>query len=159
MDKIESGKSPFSELHHIGFIVRDADKVAEYYESLGLGPFERLTPSPKERILRGKPADDLKLKIRMAHVSPLRFELIEPVTGEGSIWKEFLESKGEGISHVAFLVDDIDKAEAELVEKGYKVIFRVRFANGGGTTYFETNEIGGVIFEFFQRPDDYVKHD
>jgi len=154
MEKIEIGKSPFSQIHHIGAVVKDVDKTAEYYESLGMGSFERLILNPKERTMRGKPADDLKLKIRMAHVEPTRFELIEPVAGEGSIWKEFLESKGEGIHHLAFLVDDIDKEEAELVKKGLNVIFKVRFVNGGGTTYFETDKIGGVTFELFQRPQD-----
>jgi len=159
MEKIEIGKSPFSKLHHIGAIVSDVDKTAEYYESLGIGPFDPLVLSPKERILRGKPADDLKLKIRMAHVGPVRFELIQPVAGKGSIWKEFLDSRGEGISHLAFLVDDLDKEEAELVKKGLNVIFRVRFQNGGGTTYLETDKVGGVVFELFQRPLDYVPHD
>ena len=33
-------KSLFSKVDHIGVVVRDIDKAVEYYESLGIGPFE-----------------------------------------------------------------------------------------------------------------------
>ena len=147
-------KSPFSNIHHVGAIVRDVDKAAEYYESLGIGPFEPITLNIKERILRCKVinVNDLKSKVREAQVGSIRFELIQPIEGE-SIWKEFLENKGEGAHHIAFVVDDIDNEEAELVKKGFKVIYRSRYSNGG-TTYFETDKIGGVVFELFQRPPE-----
>ena len=41
MDK-RHDMSPLSNFHHVGSIVKDVDKTASYYESLGLGPFEPL---------------------------------------------------------------------------------------------------------------------
>ena len=35
-------RSPFSKIDHIGVIVRDMDKAIEYYQRLGIGPFESL---------------------------------------------------------------------------------------------------------------------
>lgn len=152
MEKTPAGKSPFLNIHHVGAIIRNADKTAEYYESLGMGPFEPLIVSGQDGRIRGKLVDDLKLKIRMGHIGPIRLELIEPVAGKESIWKEVLESKGEGIHHLAFNVDDIEKAKADLIEKGLKLIFSTKFKNDGGAAYFETDGIGGLVFELFQPP-------
>jgi methylmalonyl-CoA/ethylmalonyl-CoA epimerase len=152
MEKMPVGKSPLSNIHHVGVIVRDVDETAEYYESLGMGPFEPLIVNGEDERIRGKLINDLKLKIRMGHIGPIRMELIEPVTGTGSIWKEVLERKGEGIHHLAFVVDDIEKAKAELIEKGLKLIFSARFNKNGGAAYFETNKAGDLVLELFQPP-------
>jgi len=161
MEKIEIGKSPFSTIHHIGVIVKDLEKTVEFYESLGIGPFESFVVEVKERKLAsGEPIDDLKLKAKQAHVGPIRIELIEPVSGKWSKpFQGFLERKGEGIAHIAFLTTDIEKDQAWAVENGVDVMYTSRFFNGGANTYFETQEIGGVIFELLQRPRDYVPHD
>jgi catechol 2,3-dioxygenase-like lactoylglutathione lyase family enzyme len=152
MEKGPIGKSPFSQIHHVGAVVRDADQAAKHFESLGMGPFEPLIVSPQEERIRGKLIHDLKLKIRMGHIGPIRLELIEPVAGEESIWKEVLESKGEGIHHLAFAVDDIEKAKTDLIKEGLSLIFSARFNNSGGAAYFETDRIQGLVFELFQAP-------
>jgi len=154
MEKMPLAKTPLTNIHHVGAIVRDVDKTAEYYESLGMGPFEPLIIDGQEERIRGKLVDNLKLKIRMGHIGPIRMELIEPVAGRESIWKEVLESKGEGIHHLAFLVDNIEKAKAKLIEQGLNLIFSAKFGNGGGAAYFETDRIGGLVLELFQVPQD-----
>src|SRR4030067_2705972 len=96
--------------HHVGIFVRDLDKALKFYESLGIGPFEQpVTATVRERKLRGKPMSVLKLRIGHAHVGPTRIEVIQPVEGTGP-WFEFLERHGDGISHIAFFVEDIEKA-------------------------------------------------
>ena len=154
MDRIKPEKSPLSEIDHIGVVVGDMDKAIEHYQSLGIGPFERLkNVSLVQSKVLGKPIepDDIKLKARIARMGPVGYELIQPVAGE-SLWKEFLETKGEGINHMAFLVDDIDQGTAELEEKGFKVLWSTRFQNGGGAAYFDTAQVGGVILELVQWP-------
>jgi 4-hydroxyphenylpyruvate dioxygenase-like putative hemolysin len=59
----------------------------------------------------------LKLKIRLAHVKGTRIKANEPLEGTGP-WFEFLEERGEGIAHVAFLVKDIKKSKVELTARG-----------------------------------------
>lgn len=159
MKKTEEGKLPFSNVHHVGVIVRDVEKAAEFYQSLGIGPFEPLIIEAEERRLRGKLINDLKLKVMMAHMGPIRIELLQPVKGKGYIWEEFLEEKGGGIHHVAFLVDDIEKEKAALIKKGLNHIFISKYKNGGGAAYFEPDENDGFVLEIFQRPRDYAAHD
>jgi methylmalonyl-CoA/ethylmalonyl-CoA epimerase len=153
MNKISSGEWPLSEVHHLGAIVRDADKTAGYFESLGMGSFEPLGVEGYDERIGGELLTDLKLNIRMGEIGSIRLEMIEPVEGKKSIWKEFLERKGEGIHHLAYMVDDIDKARDELVRRGLNLIFTVKFRSGGGGAYFETDGIGGLVLELFQPPN------
>lgn len=161
MEKIEIGNTPLSTIHHVGIMVEDIEKTLELYESLGIGPFETFVITVSERRrASGEPIDDLKLKVRQAHWGPIRVELLEYVAGEWNRpWKGFIDSHGEGASHIAFLTTDVDKDQAWLVENGVDVMYYSRYTNGGATTYFETQETGGVIFELLQRPRDYVPHD
>ena len=149
-------KSPFSNVDQIGVIVRDMDKAIEYYQSLGIGPFELFKSRVYiERKVLGKPinVDDIKFKVKKARMGPVELELIEPGEGE-SLWREFLETRGEGINHLGFLVEDIDKEMAKLEEKGVKVLYSSKFQNGGGAAYFDTGKIGGVLLELIQRPPE-----
>ncbi len=141
-------------LHHVGVVVSDIEKVIEYYQSLGIatiGP--KIKFDSKEYIdlmVYGKPADSkLKLKARMVQIGPVAFELLQPVEGDLT-HKKFLESNGDGIQHIAFTVDDLDKETARLVAKGIPVIASGKFPTGGGFAYFDTSKGGNVIIELFQ---------
>ncbi len=83
----------------------------------------------------------------------VELELIEPGEEE-SLWREFLDTRGEGINHLGFFVDDIDKESTELEKKGFRVLYSSRFQNGGGATYFDTAKIGGILMELIQRPSE-----
>ena len=147
-------KSPFSKLDHIGVVVRDFDRAVKHYESLGIGPFLAVEGlSSIERRMYGKviPIDSFKLKEKNARMGSVMLQLMQPVEGE-TIWKEFLDKRGEGIQHLGFLVDDIDKEEARMVAKGYTVLYRSRFKGGGGSNYFDTGKVGGVLIELIQWP-------
>jgi len=153
----ESLFTKFTKVDQVGIVVRDMDKAIEYYQSLGIGPFEPFKNLDiVERKVRGKPVplDSIKAKIMLAKMGPVELELIEPVEGE-SLWKEFLETKGEGIQHLCFFVDDIDREEVKLIEKGFTVLYRSRFKNGDGGAYFDTGKVGGVLIELSQRAPEY----
>jgi methylmalonyl-CoA/ethylmalonyl-CoA epimerase len=101
-----------------------------------------------EKKIMGKPVplDSYNLKERVANMGTIQLELIEPGL-KGSLWRQFLETKGEGIHHLGFHVDDIDKATAKMEEKGYKAIYSSKDATGNGATYFDTAEVGGIVIE------------
>jgi methylmalonyl-CoA/ethylmalonyl-CoA epimerase len=63
--------------------------------------------------------------------------------------KEFLEKRGEGIHHIGFFVDGLDRETAKMAEKGFKITQsgetpEVRWA------YFDTDAVGGVVIELMQ---------
>jgi len=147
-------ESVFSKLDHIAVVVRDMDKAIEYYESLGIGPFKQLKNIVAiSRELRGEsiPLDSIKVDARVAKMGPVDLELLQPLKGE-SLWKGFLETKGEGVQHLGFYAEDIDQDESKLVGKGLKVLYKVRFDKGGGDSYMDTSEVGGVIMALSHMP-------
>jgi len=150
MGKNETEKSPFSRPYQVGVVVKDMDKAIEFYQALGIGPFvEGPSVRAVDRRVYGKPADVI-VKGSIAKMGQLEFELLQPVRGE-SIQKEFLDSKGEGVIHICFFVDDIDKEVAKLAEEGFKVISSAIVTGFSKFAYIDTREVGGVILELVQR--------
>ena len=148
---IEEG-SPFSKLRHIAIVVKDIERVVQFYSSLGIGPF--ITP-PKRvhhseayvaRTFRGKPMGVVDLIVRETKIGPIVLQLVQPVAGE-CIEKEFLDKRGEGVQHLGFLVDDIDKQEGKAVKLGLRITQRGRRGDGSGNTFFDTEALGGVVLE------------
>ena len=68
-----------------------------------------------------------------------------------------MESRGEGINHLGFKVDEVVEVEADLVQKGFSAIQHRRRTSGIVTAYFDTDRVGGVIFEFWQPPAEQSK--
>jgi catechol 2,3-dioxygenase-like lactoylglutathione lyase family enzyme len=126
--------------NHIGAVVRDVDKAVDYYQSLGIVD-EATDPVTME----GKKA---KLVGRFIHIGSLLIELWQPVRGE-TVQQEFLNSRGEGMNHIAFHVDDLDKEKAKLAEKGIPVVFSVRDEEGY-MAYFDARKFGNILIELIE---------
>jgi len=128
--------------NHIGAVVRDVDKAVEYYQSLGIvdEATDRVTMEGKKAKLIGK----------FIHIGSLLIELWQPVRGE-TVQQEFLNSRGEGVNHIAFHVDDLDKEKDKLVEKGIPVVFSVKDENGY-MAYFDARKVGNILIELIQPP-------
>ena len=148
MEKNTAVESPFSKLIQVGVVVKDLDKAVERLSSLGIGPFTpMLLPPDAEQWFRGKPLD-AKFKISGARLGEIVLELIQPVEGE-SPHQEFLDSKGEGIQHIAFAVDDLDREVAKLTKQGVSVLLSANLRDVR-VAYLDLG-VGGLIFELIQR--------
>jgi len=145
--------SMFSNFHHVSLVVKDMEKALAYFQSLGIGPFMEPPVTPTKEIYKGKPipVNSLKRIEVMGKIGDVWFQLCQPLGGD-SPWQEFLDAKGEGVHHIAIIVDDIEEAEAELTKKGIGVVHSARFKGGGGACLADTSKIGGILMEFIQRP-------
>jgi methylmalonyl-CoA/ethylmalonyl-CoA epimerase len=140
-------ESPFSKLIQVGVVVKNLDKVVERLVSLGIGPFTPMTiPDDAEQWFRDKPLD-AKFKISGAKLGEIVLELIQPVEGE-SPHQEFLDSQGEGIQHIAFAVDDLDREVAKLTKKGVSVLLSANLRNVR-VAYLDLGA-GGLVIELIQ---------
>ena len=142
-------KSPFSNLMQIGVIVRDLEEATKRLSSLGIGPFEHSSPPPGAEGLyyHGKLVDGEFKGVR-AQMGNMELELLQPGEGE-SPWKEFLDSKGEGVQHLGFYVDDIETAVAKLVEKGASVMVTGKIRGRLAAAYVDLG-VGDIIVELMQ---------
>jgi len=130
-------------LHHIAVIVRDIDKAIEFYQSLGIATVGREVVFPE-----AKP----KIRAKFIEIGSIPIELIQPVAGEASIYKDFLDSKGEGVQHIAFAVNNLDEEMANLVDKGVSVIIKGKApaAFGAMSAHFDTRQVGDFAIQLIQ---------
>ncbi len=99
-----------TKINHIGIAVSSIDEVAKVYADL-LG----LEVEGTEIL------EDQKAKTAIIPVGESKIELIESTDPEGTIAK-FIESRGEGIHHLAFEVSNIEDALSTLASKGAALI-------------------------------------
>jgi methylmalonyl-CoA epimerase len=95
---------------HIGIAVKSIDEAVKLYtEVLGLK-------------VRGiEVIVDQKARTALIPVGETKIELIESTDPEGAIAK-FIESRGEGLHHIALGVTNINKALQDLAKKGIPLI-------------------------------------
>ena len=106
-------------IDHIGIIVEDIDKSLPFYRDiLGLD-FQGI-----ERM------ETYNLDIAFLQCGETLVELLAP-TGEGT-YQEILNTKGEGIDHIAFRVGDVAAGLAEMKEKGVPLVDESPKVGGGG---------------------------
>lgn len=132
----------------VGVVVRDMDKAIAYYEMLGLGPFVRPEISYTDVLYHGRTVSNAWL-MGFCSLGQIEMELIQPVSGP-TIYRDFLEMKGEGIHHLGFDVQDMDARLAKYQKMGIRVLQSGR-TPVGGFAYLDTLATGGVIFELIQR--------
>lgn len=79
-------------------------------------------------------------------------ELLESTSPDGPVAK-FIEKKGQGIQHVAFRVENIDEALAELKAKGVRLIDETPRVGAGGAkiAFLHPKDTSGVLVELCQR--------
>lgn len=149
MEKNKAKDSPFKDVFQVGIVVKDMDKATERLSAMGIGPFEpRVLPPDREEWYRGRPLKP-DVKISKAYIGETEIELIQPVSGE-SPHQEFLDSKGEGIQHLACTVEDLDKQVEKLTAQGATVLLQAKFPGGGGIAYVDFG-VAGLIIELVER--------
>jgi methylmalonyl-CoA/ethylmalonyl-CoA epimerase len=100
----------YQQIDHVGIAVADMDAAIELYARLlGVRPSVR-------RAMEKDGIEAAMLDLGSTHV-----ELVAP-TREDSAISSFLARRGEGMHHVAYRVDDIRAALAELETQGAKLL-------------------------------------
>ena len=127
-------------LDHLGLACRSAEAAEKLYAgALGLPVVHRET------------LEAMKLKVVKVRSGESVLELLEPLPGEEVVSK-FLASRGEGIHHVCFAVEDVAAATAELVAKGYRPVWPAPRpgAEGKLVNFLRPQETFGVLIELAQ---------
>lgn len=138
-DNEEPVFSKLSKVDQIGIVVKDIEATMKFYEKMfGI----ESVPTIEFEI------DFAKLRIGMLQLGELQIELIQVLEGE-SIHSKFLEERGEGLHHLGFFVEDVEKELARLEKHGIKVLKRGE-AFGVKFVYLDTEKTLGVILELLQ---------
>lgn len=128
-------------IDHIGIAVKDLDVALKFWEGqLGLKAIET------------EVVEEQKVKVAFLPTGESEVELLESTTPDGPIAK-YIEKNGEGIQHIAFRVDNLEKRLAELKEKGVRLIDEKprRGAGGAKIAFLHPKSTFGILVELSER--------
>ena len=135
----------------VGLVVRDIEKTAKAYAAVfGMGMPNIIITDPEEKAhtrFRGDPTQ-ARAKLAFFKMGPVSLELIEPI-GEPSTWKEFLDEHGEGVHHIAFRIEGMEKVLTYLAGKDISAIQRGDYT-GGRYAYVDSAASLGVVLELLE---------
>ncbi len=140
-------------------VTRDHRRTMAGMVQAGIGPWRVYTFGPEtctEMTYRGRP-ERFTFKLCMAWTGSMFWEIVEPLEGP-SIYREFLDSHGEGLHHVAFACGDLPWEERvrEFERRGFPCIQSGRWLGVVPWAYFGTEAATTTIFEIFDIPPDFV---
>jgi len=124
-------------IEHIGIAVSNLEESIRFYEDvLGL------------KCYAIEEVKDQKVKTAFFMVGQTKVELLESTDPEGPIGK-FIEKRGEGVHHIAYAVEGIEKALAHMEAKGVKLIDQQprKGAEGLHIAFLHPKSTGGVLTE------------
>lgn len=126
---------------HIGIAVKSIDEALKFWEeTLGIKCTGREEVAEQRVVTAFLPLGGTEI------------ELLEPTSPESPISK-FIESRGEGIHHLALKVEDIEAALKELKDKGIRLIDEKPRCGAGGAkiAFVHPKAAGGVLLEISER--------
>jgi methylmalonyl-CoA/ethylmalonyl-CoA epimerase len=123
-------------VHHLGFVVANLDETLRAWEAL-FG-------------VKAEISENAELQVRLGafDIAGIRFVFNES-THPDSRWAKFLNENGEGLEHIAFEVDSIDRAAAAVTEAGLPLRFTEhKFIHDLLTNFVDKDKVHGTAVEF-----------
>ena len=128
-------------IDHIGIAVNGIETAGKFYTNiLGL------------KIAEVENVADQKVNVAFIPITDSEVELLESTDPDGPVAK-YIQARGEGVQHVAFRVENIEEALAELKEKGVRLIDQEPRNGAGGAriAFIHPKETNGVLVELCER--------
>lgn len=130
-------------IDHLGIAVNSIDEAGAFWRDvLGLD-FEG-----------SETVAEQKVTTAFFPVGESEVELLESTAADGPVAK-YIEKRGQGIQHVAFQVENIEAALAELKAKGIRLIDQAPRVGAGGAkiAFLHPKATSGVLVELCERSE------
>ena len=138
-------------LDHLAVVVKDMDKALAFYSKAFGIKFEEVQQHdlPADVIYKGKPSP-YTMKVTFGQMGTVRLEMVQMVKGK-SIYTDFITKYGEGIHHLGFEVDDLDKEVANAKSQGLKLICYLKMMDIMAFAHFDATKTNGFRIELVQK--------
>lgn len=123
-------------VHHLGFVVANLDETLKAWEAL-FG-------------VKAEISENAELQVRLGafNIAGIRFVFNES-THPDSRWAKYLNANGEGLEHIAFEVDSIDKAADTVTGAGLPLrLPEHKLIHGLLTNFVDQDKVHGTAVEF-----------
>ncbi|NLY66516.1 MAG: methylmalonyl-CoA epimerase [Tissierellia bacterium] len=130
-----------TKIDHIGIAVANLDEALKFYEEvLGI------------KCTGVEVVEEQKVKTAFLPIGDTEVELLESTDKDGPIAR-FIEKRGEGIQHIAYRVENIEKALEEVKKKGIRLIDEKPRKGAGGAkiAFLHPKSTFGVLIELCER--------
>jgi methylmalonyl-CoA/ethylmalonyl-CoA epimerase len=126
---------------HVGVAVKSVEQMLAIYGKMG------------EFDVKQVEVPGQKAKVALLKAGETSVEFLEP-TSEDSTLAKFIRERGEGLHHIAFEVDDIEKTTEELKSKGFRFIYDKPADGkfGSRVNFMHPKSTGGILVELTQSP-------
>jgi methylmalonyl-CoA epimerase len=127
-------------IDHIGIAVRSlAEAVKTYEEVIGL------------KVYGYDEVEDQRVRVAMIALGESRIELLEPTDAQSPVEK-FMSKRGEGIHHIALVVENIEDALARFKNAGARLIDSTPRAGAHNTkiAFVHPSSTHGVLLELVE---------
>lgn len=132
----------------IGVVVSDLDRAADgMRRTFGLEPHSRTENAYRGTEYRGTRID-ATVGVMLYDLGGIELEFLAPRT-RGNVWADHLESKGEGLHHIRFAIDDHDAVRHDMQGRGVEIYQAGDSVRGGGVryAYYDTVPLIGFLTE------------
>ncbi len=140
-----------TKMAQVAIVVNDIEKSAAAYAKLFNMPVPEVSvteePANKPTLYEGRHTA-AKAKLAFFNLENIQVELIQPV-GKPSTWNDFLEEHGEGLHHIAFWVEGMQKHVKLFKDNGMPEVQNGGW-DGGEYSYIDAGEKLGVVIELLQ---------
>jgi methylmalonyl-CoA epimerase len=126
---------------HVAIAVQNVEEAAKFYEEkLGL------------KLVGREDVAGSKVTVGFIPVGETRIELVQPAAADSPVAK-FLETRGPGMQHICFEVDDVAADLKRLDTAGVKLIDKVPHPGAHGTMvgFIHPSATGGVLVELSEQ--------
>ncbi|MBI4243151.1 MAG: methylmalonyl-CoA epimerase [Planctomycetes bacterium] len=127
----------FKNIDHIGLACRNIeDGLRLYRDVMGF------------QVVHDTVVEHMKLHVIKLNINGVIIELLAPLDGEGVVSK-FIETKGEGLHHVCFKVENLASSLKHMESMGFKSLWSQpkKGASGKFVNFFHPKQTGGVLIE------------
>ncbi|UCH85200.1 MAG: methylmalonyl-CoA epimerase [Candidatus Latescibacterota bacterium] len=132
----------FNAVDHIAIAVEDLDKAIELYQkTLGF------------KVTHREHIEGYDVDIATIEVGGTAIELLEGKSDRSAI-RRFVQTRGPGLHHIAFVVEDIEKSLQTLRSQGVKLIDEVARPGkeNSRVAFIHPKSTQGVLYELVELP-------
>ena len=150
MQKLSSENLHNMKINQYAFAIRKPEKVSEFWHKIGLPEFQISNPVLGNTHYYGKIVDHKLIQGWQRH-GTIAYEWCIPVEPP-IVYEDHINKHGEGIHHLAFSVDDMDKVLEDFRLKGYVVSMGGTWGEkgkpgSGRYEYIDLEKAGGLTVE------------
>jgi catechol 2,3-dioxygenase-like lactoylglutathione lyase family enzyme len=137
------------EVVQYAYVVKDIEAACRRWtELIGAGPFYLSMHHQSENVTyRGKPSD-MDVSYAFGYCGPAHIQLVQQHNDAPSVYRDMFPGGGEGMHHIAYLIEDWEAEKARYEAAGYPSLQEL--VSAARVSYVDTRPAIGCFTELYE---------